>query len=69
VMSQILVKLCYPSEYCTLPDTYYGKDCRLWAGEVGGHFCKHDAHHGHTGLCGSGLLQHVQGHHCQRCVQ
>ncbi|CAI7894540.1 unnamed protein product, partial [Closterium sp. NIES-54] len=46
-----------------------GKDCRLWAGEVGGHFCKHDAHHGHTGLCGSGLLQHVQGHHCQRCVQ
>ncbi|CAI7907242.1 unnamed protein product, partial [Closterium sp. NIES-54] len=47
-----------------------GKDCRLWAAEDGGeHFCKHDARHGHTRLCGSGLLQHMQGHHCQRCVQ
>ncbi|CAI5958099.1 unnamed protein product [Closterium sp. NIES-65] len=47
-----------------------GEDCRLWSAEDGGgHNCGHNAHHGHTGLCGSGLLHHVQGHCSQRCVQ
>ncbi|CAI7889549.1 unnamed protein product [Closterium sp. NIES-54] len=55
---------CDHQHFCTI------LDCRLWAAEDGGeHFCKHDARHGHTRLCGSGLLQHMQGHHYQRCVQ